>query len=311
MDRTFLARSDVEAADDVAVPYVLPHDGPPVPGHYLYRIRSEGGLISSVLDLAGYLSMYLRNGVLANGQQLVSPESIEAMVRPRVETPFRTAPELTGDAGGRAGGALGGDAGSATGRGPGGDAGGGVASDARGGAGGVSGSGEAVQHYGFGLASEQLLGRRLVGHGGSVLVSTTHLAFLPEEGLGVAVLANGSGYSMAQLARAALAIALGSEPGELQAIRLHDELARLTGEYETFRGTVRATVERHGDFLKLRFPSRTNPDEVILVPEDVSGAAARFFTLSEGRRLPVLFRRAEAGTELLYERHKFRRTGAA
>ncbi|MEX2543186.1 MAG: serine hydrolase [Trueperaceae bacterium] len=274
MDRTFLARTDVEAADDVAVPYVLPHDGPPVPGHYLYRlIRSEGGLISSVLDLAGYLSMYLRYGALVDGRQLVSPESIAAMVRPRVETPFRTAPELTG-------------------------------------AGGGAGGGEAAQHYGFGLASEQLLGRRLVGHGGSVLVSTAHLAFLPEEGLGVAVLANGSGYPLAQLARAVLAIALGSEPGELPTIRLQDELARLTGDYETFKGTVRATVERHGDFLKLRFPSRTNPDEVTLVPEGVSGGEARFFTLSEGRRLPVLFRRTDDGTELLYERHKFRRTGA-
>lgn len=276
MDRTFLDRSDVEADEDVAVPYVLPHDGPPVPGHYLYRrIRSEGGLISSVLDLAGYLSMYLRNGVLQNGQELVTGEGVAAMVRPRVETPFRTAPELTGDA------AAG------------------------------SGAGQAVQQYGFGLASESFFGRRLVSHGGSVLVSTAHLAFLPEEGLGVAVLANGSGYSLASLARAALAIALGSEPGELPAIGVHDELARLTGDYETFRGTVQARVERHGDFLKLRFPSRTNPDEVILVPENVSGNEARFFTLSEGRRLPVLFRRGDDGPELLYERHKFRRTGAA
>jgi CubicO group peptidase (beta-lactamase class C family) len=270
MNRSFLARSEVEAAENVAVPYVLPHDGPPVPGHYLYRrIRSEGGLISCVTDLARYLAMFLADGRLPDGTALVRTETLAAMTEPRIATPFRTAPGLIGG----------------------------------------EGEPEPAQRYGFGLAVEEIFGRRLVGHAGNVGVSTAHIAFLPEEGLGVAVLANGSGYPLGHVARAALALALGHEPGELPALALQDSLERLTGRYRTYRGTVDARVERHGDFLKLLIASRTNPEEILLVPERTGGSEQSFFSLSEGRRLPVSFRSVEGGTELLFERHKFRRAG--
>jgi CubicO group peptidase (beta-lactamase class C family) len=265
MTRSFLARSDVESAPDVAVPYVLPHDGPPVPGHYLYRrIRSEGGLISSVVDLGRYLGMYL-----AGGKGIVKSESLEAMISPRVAGPLHAAPELLGH----------------------------------------EGESKPAQHYGYGLAVERFFGKRLAGHGGSVLVSTAHLAFLPDDGLGVAVLANGSGYPLANIARFALALALGEDPSALTGLAVERALSALAGRYQTFKGTVAARVERHGDFLKLRFESRTNPEEIVLVPERLSGTEPLFFTLSAGRRLPVRFRVQGDQAELLYERHKFRRVG--
>jgi CubicO group peptidase (beta-lactamase class C family) len=270
MHRSFLTRAEVAAARDVATPYVLPHDGPPVPGHYLYRrIRSEGGLISSASDLARYLAMFLADGRLPDGTALVGSETMAAMIEPRIATPFRTAPGLTGG----------------------------------------EGDPEPAQRYGFGLAVESFFGRRLIGHAGNVGVSTAHIAYLPEDGLGVAVLANGSGYPLGHVARVALALALGQEPGELPALAVQDSLEQLTGRYRTFRGTVDARVVRHGDFLKLLIASRTNPEEIILVPERTGGSEPGFFTLSEGRSLPVSFRRLDDGTELLFERHKFRRVG--
>ena len=262
MERSFMARSEVEAASDVAVPYVLPPDAEPRPGRYLYRsIRSEGGLISSVADLARYLAVYLEGGA-----GVVTRESVEEMMRPRVDGPF-VGSGLLGQ------GASGASAG-----------------------------------WGYGLVSERLLGRRMVGHGGSVLVSTAYLAFLPEERLGVAVLANGSGHPLGQFARAALATMLGEGPEALEAVQVSRKLEGVVGHYSGYRDAIAARVDRHADFLKLAFAG-TFPQEVILVPNDLSGETLHFYTLGEGQRLPVAFRTARQGVELLYERHKLRRTG--
>ncbi|HEX7002715.1 MAG TPA: serine hydrolase [Trueperaceae bacterium] len=262
MERSFFARSEVEADADVAVPYVLPADAPPRPGRYLYRnIRSEGGLISNVLDLARYLRVFL-----AGGAGVVEPGSVEAMMRPRVDGPFRRS-GLAGEP-----------------------------------------AGDVASGWGFGLVAEELLGRKMVGHGGSVLVSTAYLAFLPEDGLGVAVLANASGYPLRKIARAALATMLGEGPEVVPAVKVESELESVCGRYRGFRGAIEATVEREGDFLRLRFDGSA-AEQAILVPEQLTGRELRFFTLTDGLRLPVVIRRSQTGTELLFERHKLRRTG--
>ena len=262
MERTFLNRSQVEAEADKAVPYVLAPGEQPRPGHYLYRrIRSEGGLISSVSDLARYVAMFL-----AQGAGVASPATVEALARPRV-----SGPQLSS---------------------------------------GVLDSGEeATRGWGYGLVSDELLGRKLVGHGGNVLVSTAHLAFLPEERLGVAVLANGEGYPLGHIARAALATVLGQDPGVVTAIGVERRLESLCGNYLGYRGTIGARVERQANFLRLRFDGSI-PQETILVPEDLQGPEYRFFTLADGLRLPVLFRDEGGSTELLFERHKLKRIGA-
>ena len=192
MDRTYLRREEVESDRDAAVPYVLEAGEAPRPGHYLYRhIRSEGGLVSCVTDLARYLSMYL-----SGGGGLLSRASVEAMMTPRVEGPARPS-DLLGE------------------------------------------SDDATAGWGYGLVTDRLLGRPVVGHGGNVLVSTAHLAFLPEDGWGVAVLANGSGYGMTRFARAALATALGGGPGSLGAVAVEEGLDRLCGNYLGFRARCR------------------------------------------------------------------------
>lgn len=114
---------------------------------------------------------------------------------------------------------------------------------------------------------------------------------------------------MSQVARFALAVARGHDPYRLPALAVVEDLSRLCGNYRTYRGTMRARVIRQGDFLKLLIENRSNPEEVILVPEELEGEETRFFTLSEGRRLPVSFRQRGHLIELLYERYKFRRDG--
>lgn len=203
------------------------------------------------------------------GKGVVSPQALKAMFTPRVATPMQSAPDLWGSDEPRR-------------------------HDA---------------HYGYGLSVQDFFGERLIGHGGSVLVSTAHLAFIPEKKLGVAVLANGSGYPLSQLAQVAMAYVLGQDPAALAFMRLDEALSPLAGRYETFKGTMHVDVERKGDFLQLTVLDSAQPQRVILVPERLDGKAPTFFTLAGGRRLEVTFRRSDDGVELVYERYKLRRRG--
>ncbi len=64
--------------------------------------------------------------------------------------------------------------------------------------------------YGYGFSvTERFLGRKLVGHSGSVLVYTAYMGYLPDEGLGCVVLSNASGYPLSLIGMYVLAAALG------------------------------------------------------------------------------------------------------
>ena len=164
-----------------------------------------------------------------------------------------------------------------------------------------------VGHYGFGLQTKDFFGSTLLSHGGSVLVATAQLTFLPEEQLGVVLLTNGSGYSTALMAEYALALMLGEDPDALLQQRNERLLKKLTGQYETYKQTMNAHVVKHGDFLKLIMPNAAQPEEVILVPELLNEDASRFFTLVNGAKLQVDFRQKAGVTELVFQRYKFRR----
>jgi CubicO group peptidase (beta-lactamase class C family) len=166
-------------------------------------------------------------------------------------------------------------------------------------------------HYGFGLSVQSgFLGHTLVGHGGSVMVSTAYMGMISERRLGVVLAANGSGYPLQHIGAFALALALGKDPWELPALRVERSLNQLTGIYETYRGTFRATVRRAGDFLSIEFRFGDFEQIVPLVPVELpvpGSSEPRFFTLAGGHRLPVEFYVRDADVDLVYERYKFRR----
>lgn len=168
-------------------------------------------------------------------------------------------------------------------------------------------TGEPVSRYGFGLRMQQFFGRTLVGHGGSVLAATASMQFLPEDGLGVMVLANGSGYPLDQIAQFALAAALGEDPWRLPALRLERLLESLTGDYETYQSTYGLSIVRDGDFLSARIKNKYGTISTPLVPLDQDPAHPRFFTLGGGRRQTIEFFVKEGQVELLFERYKLRR----
>jgi CubicO group peptidase (beta-lactamase class C family) len=170
-------------------------------------------------------------------------------------------------------------------------------------------SGDPASYYGFGLGSSQFFGRRLVGHTGMMYVSTAAMRMLPEQKLGVVVLANGTGYPMAAIADFALATLLGEDPWALAPLRTERVLEELTGTYETYRNTNPATVRRKGDVLMLEFKNKHSEESVPLIPFDLDPEHPRFYTYGGGYRQVVEFFRRTGGVELLYERYKLRRTG--
>jgi CubicO group peptidase (beta-lactamase class C family) len=164
--------------------------------------------------------------------------------------------------------------------------------------------------YAYGLSiAPDFLGHELVGHGGSVLVATAYIGFIPEQGVGIALLANGSGYLLSQLGMYGLAILLEKDPEELPFVRRERALTELVGTYETYKGTMKAQVKRMGDFLTIEIKDRYNDLIVPLVPEAIEGETRIFFTLASATKLPVEFRVAESGIDLIYERYRLRKTG--
>jgi len=161
--------------------------------------------------------------------------------------------------------------------------------------------------YAYGLMTQPFMGRTLIGHGGSVLVYTAYAGYVPEEGLGVAILANGSGYPAAQLAQAALARAMGADLEKLTFVQLDELNEALSGNYATYRETMRATVSFQGSVARLTIEDRETPQTVILTLDEPGKEEIRCRAHLGDRHLPVVFRRRGSQVELLYERYKLRR----
>ena len=274
MNRSFFTREAVEKDHDAGRPYVVDQEGNRHPQSYLFgSITADGGLISNVEDMARYIQMYL-----AGGQSLVTRSSLDEMMKPRVNTPPLELYHL--------------DDSSQT-----------LTTDLQG--------AQPTSQYGYGLGISDFFGRRLVAHGGSVLIATGQMSFLPAEGWGVMLLANGSGYPLNELAQYALAVLIGEDPDRLAFRHGEVRLDPFQGVYETYQGTYRATVRRTGDFLQFGTSSRYFKQQVPLVPEEITPSGARFFTLRGGSRLPVEFVVKGDGTiELLFERYKLRRVSS-
>lgn len=164
------------------------------------------------------------------------------------------------------------------------------------------------QGYGYGLVViPDFYGHKVMFHGGSVEVYTSSFAYSRSANCGIAVLANGSGYSMDRIALYGMAVLMDRNPEQLPTIKLDNLLERVEGEYAAYKSTVLAEVRRNGSFLMLS--GEDIGENIVLVPESEDTNAALFFTLSGTAKLPVEFRFNQHGTEMVYERYKYRKTG--
>jgi CubicO group peptidase (beta-lactamase class C family) len=160
--------------------------------------------------------------------------------------------------------------------------------------------------YGYGLAiTPGFLGHTLVSHGGSVVVSTAHLAFIPDLGLGIVMMGNGPGMAYDAIAQAVFALMMGRDPEDaLPGNAVRKRMDRLAGNYAIYRGLETLKVTKRGGLLYMGSDEPGTP----LIPEDPNYASYRFYTLREGLRSPVEFKvRDDGSIILLVDRYVYHR----
>lgn len=144
--------------------------------------------------------------------------------------------------------------------------------------------------YGYGWSVEEFMGKKFVGHGGSIAVSTAYIGFNDE--YGVAILVNTApSTSPKEMAKACLSIALGRDWKEdVPYFKRQERMDRLIGEYHSYRGLKKAKIESMGGVLKLTFLERLEQQTLILIPQDDMVEEHLFYALmADGTREPVEF----------------------
>jgi len=165
--------------------------------------------------------------------------------------------------------------------------------------------------YGYGWTiTDDFLGMPMIAHGGSIEVSTAHVAFLPQKGVGAVILANSSGMSHAAIIEGIFASLLGLDPFEvITPLRIKKGMCSLCGSYESYRGAAKARVFCKEGMLYLEQKDGLQDSTAPLIPEGDSTKYDRFFILTDGAREPVEFRRIQDethdGFDLFVERYRY------
>ncbi len=107
--------------------------------------------------------------------------------------------------------------------------------------------------YGYGwVIIEDFFGHKLVAHTGGTGVSSAFLGFIPDKKIGVASANNSGAADPASLPILILAFLLGKDPmKDLKMLEIEQQLASLTGVYETYKGINRISVVKKGPMLYL------------------------------------------------------------
>ena len=157
--------------------------------------------------------------------------------------------------------------------------------------------------YGYGWRTRKVCGHDLIGHGGSIAVSTAYAGFCPEEEVGLALLANAApGYGLAELGKGVFAALVGEDPREIPFFARKRRLEELAGEYESYRGIKEAEVRVEGGALRLRVGGPIEEGSwTPLVPVDLE--AGEFYApTTAGHRQPVRFERDGGDLNLYVDR---------
>jgi CubicO group peptidase (beta-lactamase class C family) len=163
--------------------------------------------------------------------------------------------------------------------------------------------------YGYGWRRREVAGETVVGHGGSIAVSTAYAGFTPDDEWSVAVLCNGAADpGPKSVALGVFATLLGGEPEDAPAFARQERIGDLTGTYETYRGIRTAEVSETGETLQLEFTDPFGEEPSPLIPADDSLEEPEFYQLSSsGERQTAEFDVREDGTDLYVDRWRLRK----
>lgn len=164
------------------------------------------------------------------------------------------------------------------------------------------------RRYGYGWSRRKMLDRTLVGHGGSLGVSSSYVGFTTDGEYAVAIGANTTpGVAPPTVARGVLAVLDGNEPAEeVPHYAREARFDELVGKYAGYRGIVEATVERGGGALILTVEGALGDTELSIRPTDPALPGYEFEAPSnDGTPRTVRFRPHDDHVDLFYERNRF------
>jgi hypothetical protein len=164
------------------------------------------------------------------------------------------------------------------------------------------------REYGYGWSRETVAGRTVIGHGGSLGVSSSYLGFTEDGQYGVAIGANTTPEPRPPtVGHGLFAILTGQDP--YTAVPYFARTRRfdqLTGEYESYRGIKTATVEEDAGTLRLTTHGALGDQSSVLLPAspDAPGSEFEAPTMS-GHRKPVEFDTDGDGVDLYHDRNRY------
>lgn len=167
------------------------------------------------------------------------------------------------------------------------------------------------QGYGYGLSIvPDFNGYKMIGHGGSILVSTAYMSFIPEAKIGVVMMGNSAKLPYEEIAESCLSILLGLDPKKaVPSVRLKERMEKLVGRYKTYLEIEHIDVVKKGGMLYLEkntpFAETLQP----LIPEK-NMEGLRYYTLTDGLKAPIEFiLRMDGSVDLFIERYCYHKVG--
>ncbi len=159
--------------------------------------------------------------------------------------------------------------------------------------------------YGYGLGvTPDFHGYKMISHGGSILVSTAHMSFVPETETGVIIMGNSAKVAYEAINESILALLMGLDPMEdTPELVVKERLQSLTGRYETYKGIESVDVNYRAGMLYLESETPFAKTSSPLIPEDRMLEEFVFYTVVDGVKAPVTFMQKKDGVDLIVERY--------
>ena len=165
--------------------------------------------------------------------------------------------------------------------------------------------------YGYGVGvTPDFHGYNMISHGGSILVSTAHMSFIPELKAGVVMMANSAAPPWGDIAEGIYCSLLGLDPfEEVPSLIVKKKLRMLAGTYKTFKDIERVEVQYKGGMLYLRSKTPFTDTLIPLIPRDSLLGSTMFYIYMDGVESPVEFQVQDKGDIDLYiERYRYHKT---
>lgn len=161
------------------------------------------------------------------------------------------------------------------------------------------------QHYGYGWMRRDFLGDTLVEHGGSLGVSASFVGFLESAELGVAIGVNTTpDVHPVSAGTAIMAILRDEEPADVVGhYGLTRKFEQVTGEYESYRGIVTASVEQAGGSLEITLTFPNEEASMTAQPRTLDPDDLTFDVVTaDGTLAPLEFEETTDGVDLYFRR---------